>query len=88
MKLKIIVFVILLLIIILFSLIIVGCKQQEYRITTKGEPTIFGTESIFPNTYYATKIISFDKTSVRFIQKGNGKEKFITAKEISIEKIK
>lgn len=85
MKLRIIFFLSFLLIIILFSSIIVGCKQQEYWITVKNEG--IQLPSIGPD-YYATKIISFDKTSVRFIEKGSGKEKFITAKEIEIKRIK
>ena len=43
---------------------------------------------MLPNTYYATKIISFDKNSVRFIERDTGTEKFITAENIKIERIK
>jgi len=87
-KLRIILILSILLIILLFSLIIGGCTQQEFQIIAKGEPGIFGEPLMLPNTYYATKIISFDKNSVRFIERDTGTEKFITAENIKIERIK
>jgi len=74
----------------LILIITIGCSNKGYRITTynyfKLPSASFGTYLVSGN-YGAKKIISYDSTSIRFIDL-NGNEQFISSDKIEVEKIK
>lgn len=88
---------------LIFLITLTGCKETEqeqeielqevklYKIVTHGEPDLFGNPCILSQTYYATEIIDFESTSIRFIEQNfsheEGEEMFITAERIEVERI-
>ncbi|MBC8386522.1 MAG: hypothetical protein H8E13_00510 [Actinobacteria bacterium] len=87
--------VVFIVIIIIIAIFYIYQNSKEYEIATYGEPGLLGKPeegslgaNLLSGKYYATKIISYNEKSIRFIEKGTNEEKFIDAVRIEVKRIK